>query len=258
MIDIQSEEQRLAKYQKALAQHEESLARIEGMIEKASAKRRAEPNSERDYNKILDNLDEAHRQAKSDIIDTTKTIDRIEKRIAKAKEGGDDADIAEEESASAHDLKPPTDDTRDERSPQFQAAKLLASTAINKLDTVPLEKLTLAQEYIDDRTAEGPLTPYDAQIAARLEVAAQSERKPEPKETERRGQRDLRAMIDMVSNERFTEMTLEEIEMAASCHALLVRKTTPTEEDLRILNLISPPLQKLSRILENLRTKMRR
>ncbi len=264
MIDIEREEQRLKEYQNQRTQIEESLARLEGLIEKSEAKRQADTKSERDYDRILDNLWEAHKQAKADLVDNTRLLDRVSKRIERAREElrGQISVSYEEEITAPPDTSgsPPTRniDSQSKGDAKLKAAQLLASTAIANLNRVPLEQLALAEEYINERHAEGALTPYDAQIAARLEVSAQSDRHREPQETQRRDQKSLRDAVNMVANEAFAEMTLEQIEMVANCHALLTRKTTPNADDMRILNLISAPLQKLARVLTNLQSKMRK
>lgn len=255
-MDLEREEQRLQDYLKRKEQNEANILRIEGMIEKAQAKHKADTKGERDWRTVISNLEDAHRDAKAELIDTTKLIDRVAQRIERAKNGhssdsGIEVEVLEPEPPTP---KPPK--THEEKTEQ--AARVLASTSITNLNKVKLETLSLAQEYIDARKAEGPLTPYDAQIAARLEVAAQSERPNEPSESERREQKELRIAIDVLVQENFGLLTLEQVAILANTHAVLSRKISPEPDDQRILNEIAPPLQKLSRILTNLQSKMRK
>jgi len=220
-------------------QKEQLVEHIRSLLERADARRDAEPENRRKWNRVLDNLEAA--------LDEAKLRLQLCRQCLEQERGWH---------AAVENAQPPPEDppapcaAPDENevvaaenpgNPEAaDAARSLLETPLESVEQASLEQVALAQSYLSWRQEKGLANGADRRLAGRIELAIQGRNGRNGKALvartaqERRRQRALRDLVAKIQWNRFESLTLRDLGLALECYTALARRLDLDESERRL------------------------
>lgn len=233
----------------------ELVEHIRGLLARADERRAAEPQNARKWNKVLDNLEAALDEAKAKLEHCERRLEDERRRYDGVPGGNAFPDPTRQAAAPA---AAPVDEGGGSPA-EAAAAQFLLSTPLETVESVPLEQVALAQNYLAWRNDAGHSDGEDRRLAGRIELAIQGGNPtppPSPSDSERRRQQALRVVVDKIAAGAVDSLTLREVDLAAACYAVLCRKPDADLSERRLKELLHRALLEVEQVLTNMRRKM--
>lgn len=235
-------EERLEKSRAELAQHEENLATVLALLEKADRRRREEPENLPHWNRVLTNLEHCMDEARARVGACQLQISRLER----AREGEAQSQIPGHAIAPAAMSPLPAPSTT-----ALDAAQTILNMPLEQLSKLTLEEVAFLHGHISNDNLT--LIEQDTSgILGRLELAnqlqAQTPDPPqdEPLSPERRRQEVLRNAIDKICANRLNMITPEEAQLVNATYELLSRRLSSKPKDERLKRILGAAVNVLN------------
>lgn len=212
----------------------EALAKVRELLAKADEEYRRAPQGDRQWHRVVDNLETSLDEAKSRLNVAEIETQRFEEKLAAylaQREGADEEPVVER----------------------------ITLTPANDIDApwpapMSLEEASVLREQLDSGTIQ------DTVVEARLELSNQLGEAYEKDESGKvpRRQLALRAAIEKINQGHYDKMTYDEIKLVLACRKLLTSRLEPKPRDERLKRIIDGASRVLLRRKEALEAEFKR
>lgn len=243
--------------EESLRQNGRLVEHIRGLLERADARREAEPENRRKWNRVLDNLEAALSEAKLRLQHCEKCLEQEREWHAAVEEGTVPPEDLPAPCAALREIDLEVAD--DPGNPEAaNAAKRLLDAPLEAVEGAPLEQVALAQTYLSWRREKGLANGADRRLAGRIELAIQGRNGKTARVSvtrtaqERRHQRALRDIVAKVQWNRFESLTVHDLGLALECYAVLARRPDLDESERRLKAILGRGLREAQSCLSQL------
>ena len=235
---------------------------VRKLLSRADARREAEPENYRKWNRVLDNLEAALSEAKFELERCDRCIENERRWHQMLEETG----VPAEEILPQPCTPPDGSDVITRENPgnpeAATAARMLLETPLETVEAAPLEQVALAQTYLAWRRKSGLANGADRRLAGRIELAIQGRNGKAAKPTvtrtlqERRQQRALRDVVAKIQWKRLDTLTIRDLELAVECCTVLAQRPGLDSSEQRLKGILLQAITEVDRSLNNLRNRM--
>jgi hypothetical protein len=256
----QDNDSSLEKLEEEYRRQVQLVDHIRGLLTRADARRTAEPENYRKWNRVLDNLETALIEAKNKLQRFEANLDN-ERRWQQTV---GEAPVVPDAPVPCSDPEPATllIDAAPDSELAADAARGLLEAPLDTVEKAPLEQVALAQRYLAWRAERGVSNGVDKRLAGRVELAIQgrggTQQKPVVGRTaqERRQQRALREIVAKIQHNRLDALSLQDIDLAMECYTVLTQRVDIEPSEARLKDILLRGLREVDRVLERIRQRL--